>query len=53
MTPNELLKAKVNEVLDISEQFLKRNDHENYQKCMLLIASMMYEYYEENTLEVV
>ena len=47
MTPNEMLKAKINEILDISEQFLRRDDHENYQKCIELIADLVYRYYEQ------
>lgn len=47
------LKEAVNEVMDLATIFLRRNDHENYSKCIQLIADMMYEAYEENTIEIV
>lgn len=47
------LKEAVNEVMDLATIFLKRNDHENYRRCVELIAEMMYQAYEENTLEIV
>ena len=47
------LKDFVNQVMDYAEQFLRRGDHENYRKCIELIADAMYEAYEENTIEIV
>ena len=41
------LKDFINEVLDISEEFLRRGDHENYQKCIKLIADAVYENLEQ------
>lgn len=40
------LKEFVNQVLDISEIFLAKGDHENYRRCIELIADAMYEKYE-------
>ena len=37
------LKDKINEVMDLATIFLNRNDHENYRKCVELIADMVYE----------
>lgn len=37
------LKDKINEVMDLATIFLKRDDHENYRKCVELIADMIYE----------
>lgn len=36
-------KDLINEILDLSEIALKRGDHENYRKCMELIADIIYE----------
>lgn len=36
------LKDKINEVMDLAKIFLNRNDHENYRKCVELIADMVY-----------
>lgn len=47
------LKDFVNQVMAYAEQFLKNNDHENYQRCIELIADAMYEAWEENTIEIV
>ena len=47
------LKQAVNEVMDLATIFLKKNDHENYRKCVELIADMMYDAYEQNTIEIV
>lgn len=47
------LKDYVNEILDMSEEFIRRGDHENYCKCIRLIADIMYEAYEQNTIEIV
>ena len=47
------LKDYVNEILDISEEFIRRGDHENYRKCIELIADIMYEAYEQNTIEII
>ena len=47
------LKEAVNEVLDLSEIFLRKGDHENYRRCIELIADIMYEAYEQNTIEIV
>lgn len=47
------LKDFVNQVMAYAEQFLINNDHENYQRCIELIADAMYEAWEENTIEIV
>lgn len=47
------LKDFVNEVMTYAEKFLRDGDHENYSKCIQLIADAMYEAWEENTIEVV
>lgn len=47
------LKDLVNQVLDLSEIALRKGDHENYRKCIELIADMMYEAYEQNTIEII
>lgn len=47
------LKDAINQVLDISEIALRKGDHENYRRCIELIADMMYEAYEQNTIEIV
>lgn len=36
-------KDLINEILDLSEIALKKGDHINYQKCMKLIADIIYE----------
>lgn len=36
------LKDKINEVMDLATIFLNRDDHENYRKCVELIADMIY-----------
>lgn len=47
------LKDFVNQVMDYAEQFIRNGDHENYAKCVEIIADAMYQAYEENTIEIV
>ena len=47
------LKEFINQALDYAEQFLRNGDHENYSKCIAIIADAMYEAWEENTIEIV
>ena len=47
------LKDFINGVMDYAEQFLRAGDHENYRRCIELIADAMYEAWEENTIEIV
>lgn len=47
------LKDFVNQVMDYAEQFIRAGDHENYSKCIAIIADAMYEAWEENTIEIV
>ena len=37
------LKQFINEAMDIAQQFLKNGDHENYSKCIAIIADALYE----------
>ena len=41
------LKDKINEVMDLAQTFLNRDDHDNYRKCVELIADMIYTTLEE------
>ena len=38
---------KINELSEMMRIFLNRNDHDNAQRCVEIIADMLYTYHEE------
>lgn len=39
-------KEYINQVMDLATIFLRRDDHENYRKCVEIIADIIAEQYE-------